>query len=131
MENIFVHGSSAAHKTLELARNAAAQNASEMNWWNGVNGPENEAHCAICEAWNQGHMESPERHPQRVCPVCEMEAVDELGRSLVFSNQSMSGGFVAMLAETKKTQRQAAASVGSEEGAVLRVRLASVASSSS
>ena len=40
------------------------------------------------------------RYPRYVCAACAGRAVDEDGRSLEFSNESFSGGFVAKYSDT-------------------------------
>lgn len=40
------------------------------------------------------------RYPRYVCGTCYLRAVDEDGRSLSFSNVSLSGGFAALYRDT-------------------------------
>ena len=54
------------------------------------------APCAICAAT----LHAEARYPQKVCRGCEARASDESGRRLVFTNVSISGGFVARYADT-------------------------------
>lgn len=43
-----------------------------------------------------------ERYPRYVCNSCYLKASDEDGRSLSFSNVSLSGGFRAIYADTRE-----------------------------
>jgi hypothetical protein len=52
--------------------------------------------CPICSA-EVNHFE---RYPRQVCGDCASRAVDENGRPLLFGNASLSGGFVAIYADT-------------------------------
>ena len=52
--------------------------------------------CPICNA----DLEPNKRHPNYVCPTCTKNATDKDGRKLVFSNASLSGGFIAWYQDT-------------------------------
>ena len=52
--------------------------------------------CPIC-----GNAQRPfPRYPRYLCQACAAEAVDEAGRRLEFCNESIGGGFQAMIAAT-------------------------------
>jgi hypothetical protein len=55
-------------------------------------------HCPICLV----PVEVSERYPRYVCAKCYVKAVDEDGRSLIFSKVSFSGGFAARYADTRE-----------------------------
>ena len=40
------------------------------------------------------------RYPHYICVNCARKAVDEHGRSLMFHNESISGGFIAKYSDT-------------------------------
>jgi transposase-like protein len=52
--------------------------------------------CPICSS----RVPFSERYPRYVCDACYVRAVDEDGRSLSFSNVSLSGGFAAIYRDT-------------------------------
>jgi hypothetical protein len=52
--------------------------------------------CPICLA----EVTPSQRYPRYLCGNCDRKATDENGRSLVFSNESLSGGFIARYADT-------------------------------
>lgn len=52
--------------------------------------------CPICLT----EVARSERYPRYVCGSCFAKAADEAGRPLIFSNLSLSGGFVALYADT-------------------------------
>ncbi|MBK7392270.1 MAG: hypothetical protein IPI64_03080 [Chloracidobacterium sp.] len=52
--------------------------------------------CPICDA----KIPKSERYPRYVCDNCYLRATDEAGRSLSFSNVSLSGGFTAIYSDT-------------------------------
>jgi len=54
--------------------------------------------CPICSA----DVPYSERYPRYVCNSCHTRATDENGRSLRFSNVSLSGGFAAIYADTRE-----------------------------
>ncbi len=56
----------------------------------------NEQECPICHA----SVVFSERYPRYVCNSCFYRAADEDGRSLAFSNVSLSGGFAALYRDT-------------------------------
>lgn len=43
-----------------------------------------------------------ERYPNYVCNKCTEEATDENGLSLTFTNEDLSGGFIAFYSKTKE-----------------------------
>jgi hypothetical protein len=53
---------------------------------------ENTHNCPICAAL-VGHLE---RYPNQVCEYCASKVSDAYGRRLEFSNEDLSGGFVAV-----------------------------------
>jgi hypothetical protein len=55
-----------------------------------------EQKCPICSA----PVAFSERYPRYVCNRCFLRAADEDGRSLSFSNVSLSGGFAALYRDT-------------------------------
>lgn len=57
---------------------------------------EKDQKCPICSA----SVAHSERYPQYVCDDCFVKATDEDGRSLSFSNVSLSGGFAAIYRDT-------------------------------
>ena len=53
-------------------------------------------HCPIC-----GISGPPDpRYPRCICPECGHRATDENGRGLQFTNESVSGGFIATYRDT-------------------------------
>ncbi len=52
--------------------------------------------CPICST----EVAVSERYPNYVCDECFLRATDEEGRSLRFSNVSLSGGFAAIYSDT-------------------------------
>jgi hypothetical protein len=54
--------------------------------------------CPICRA----EIPFSPRYPRYVCGSCFLRAADEDGRSLRFSNASLSGGFAAIYADTRE-----------------------------
>ena len=53
-------------------------------------------HCPIC-----GRPGPPDpRYPRCICPECAARATDENGRELTFTNESVSGGFIAKYRDT-------------------------------
>ena len=52
--------------------------------------------CPICSK----PVAFSERYPRYVCDSCFVKAADEDGRSLSFSNVSLSGGFAALYRDT-------------------------------
>jgi len=59
-------------------------------------GGEKHQYCPICLA----EVTPSQRYPRYLCSDCDAKATDENGRLLVFSNVSLSGGFVARYADT-------------------------------
>ncbi len=57
---------------------------------------EEHQYCPICLV---EVVQSP-RYPRYVCANCDGRATDENGRLLMFSNESLSGGFIAKYADT-------------------------------
>ena len=57
-----------------------------------------EQRCPICST----SVQLSERYPRYVCHTCYLKAADEDGRSLKFSNESFSGGFRAIYADTRE-----------------------------
>jgi hypothetical protein len=53
-------------------------------------------HCPICNT----AVPPSERYPRYVCESCRRRVQDERGRPLTFSNESFSGGFVAIDPDT-------------------------------
>jgi hypothetical protein len=43
------------------------------------------------------------RYPRCICTECASRATDEKGRGLMFTNESVSGGFIAMYRDTGET----------------------------
>lgn len=54
--------------------------------------------CPICGA----AVPFSEHYPNYVCDECFAKATDESGRSLSFSNVSLSGGFAALYRDTRE-----------------------------
>jgi len=52
--------------------------------------------CPICSS----PVPQSERYPQYVCDNCFIRATDDVGRSLSFSNVSLTGGFAAIYRDT-------------------------------
>jgi len=84
-----------AHATPDEATAALAAGFSKVEWRGGASVRDGERPCPTCSA----PVACWERYPSRLCIVCVLEAVDEQGRSLRFSNAAFSGGFLAMLAD--------------------------------
>jgi hypothetical protein len=80
-----------ALSSIEQAK-ALAGDGAELAWRDGLGVEDNECPCAICGA----PVPLSPRTPQRVCVVCALEAVDAEGRTLRFSNDDLTGGFVAI-----------------------------------
>ena len=56
--------------------------------------------CPICKKYTK---EDP-RYPNAVCPVCAEQATDEQGRRLLLYNESVSGGFHAIVQDTNESR---------------------------
>ncbi|MBP6002385.1 MAG: hypothetical protein KA746_03015 [Pyrinomonadaceae bacterium] len=56
----------------------------------------NDQKCPICRS----PVPVSDRYPNYVCDECFVRATDEEGRSLSFSNVSLSGGFAALYRDT-------------------------------
>jgi protein-arginine kinase activator protein McsA len=54
--------------------------------------------CPICSA----EINYFERYPNQVCERCKTKASDAYGRRLVFSNENLSGGFIAFYRGTEE-----------------------------
>jgi protein-arginine kinase activator protein McsA len=54
--------------------------------------------CPICTT----EVHHWERYPNQVCEHCKDKASDAYGRRLIFSNESMSGGFLAFYRGTNQ-----------------------------
>jgi hypothetical protein len=52
--------------------------------------------CPICQA----EVTPSPRYPHYLCGHCARRAADEVGRPLLFSNESFSGGFIAQYVDT-------------------------------
>ncbi len=90
------------HESLDAARTVT-----EREWrrrgatvtWRSLHTPSaGELACFACGAVVAPTAESPARHPEKLCPACVLEAVDEDGRALAFANADASGGFIARYA---------------------------------
>jgi len=57
-----------------------------------------EQRCPICLE----KVKPMDRYPNYVCSVCAARAADETGRSLTFTNVSLSGGFRAVYFDTRE-----------------------------
>ncbi|MEP7074865.1 MAG: hypothetical protein ABI878_03570 [Acidobacteriota bacterium] len=60
-----------------------------------------EQKCPICST----PVVFSERYPRYVCDSCFARAVDEDGRSLAFTNVSLSGGFAALYRDTHEERQ--------------------------
>jgi hypothetical protein len=56
--------------------------------------------CPICEK----EVSFNARYPRYICPGCSSDPVDETGKSLVFFNVSITGGFEARYSETDQAR---------------------------
>lgn len=56
--------------------------------------------CCRCGCTMGRLLEARERHPERLCSVCAVDAMDEHGRRLRFGNVDASGGFRSWYADT-------------------------------
>jgi hypothetical protein len=56
-------------------------------------------HCPIC----QKTVQPSERYPRYLCAVCAAKARSKDGRALIFSNESISGGYLAYYADTHES----------------------------
>lgn len=54
--------------------------------------------CPLCKV----DVQSSLRYPNYLCGKCALDAVDEHGRALRFYNESLSGGFRALYADTNE-----------------------------
>lgn len=55
----------------------------------------------VCPICNTASERSP-RYPKYICVECARRAVDKAGRELDFSNESVSGGYVAWYRDTRE-----------------------------
>jgi hypothetical protein len=95
----FVFGDKESFATLDAAKQKAESGEWHLEWWPSCAGENGDPVCFLCGSYNR-QLEAPERHPKRLCSVCELEAVDATGRPLRFENESMGGGFRALYADT-------------------------------
>ena len=55
----------------------------------------------VCPIGNKAGERSP-RYPKQICVECGHRATDKAGRGLEFSNESVSGGYVAWYRDTRE-----------------------------
>ena len=55
----------------------------------------------VCPICNTAGERSP-RYPKQICVICGHRATDKAGRLLDFSNESVSGGYVAWYRDTRE-----------------------------
>lgn len=75
--------------TADEARAWCAANFDSVDWRDELACTERESPCPICGAPRFDDA----RVPGRICPVCVLEAVDESGEPVRYSNTSLGGGF--------------------------------------
>lgn len=81
-----------AHASVADARaHAEATLAGVVTWREAVRCTAEEVPCPTCGCPTRA---SP-RYPRALCPACVLEAVDDTGRALTFSNVDFAGGFRA------------------------------------
>ena len=56
--------------------------------------------CCLCGCTMGRLLEARERHPERLCQVCAVDATDKHGQKLRFGNVDASGGFRSWYADT-------------------------------
>jgi hypothetical protein len=80
------------------------EHSARVEWDRAVSAEPDEKACFVCGAGLGEAREPNGRYPERLCAPCVLEAVDEQGRELTFSNESFGGGFAAVqLATGEKT----------------------------
>lgn len=102
-----------AHDTLEAACAGAepsdeqkAMHSTRVEWNSTVSAEPGEKACFVCGAGLAEPLEPNGRYPERLCPPCVLEAVDDSGAELSFANEGFGGGFVAVRAETGEKTAQ-------------------------
>lgn len=99
--------SSVAHASLAEACRSVEQGAGEgavrtlrVQWSANVAAEPGEKSCFACGAGLGEPSDARARYPERLCPACVLEAVDDRGRELRFENVGLSGGFRAVCTAT-------------------------------
>lgn len=82
------HGPYASREDAEAF---CAETFTALIWRGDLTPRDDERPCPVCG----GPWWVSARHPRAICSVCVLEAADAQGRSLTFTNTSMSGGFEA------------------------------------
>jgi hypothetical protein len=86
------------YATLEEAE-AQAGSAGSIAWRPSTAPLAGEQACWLCACTMGRLLEARERHPERLCEVCALDATDEQGRPVRFGNRDMSGGFRSFYAD--------------------------------
>lgn len=92
-------GSKVEHAT-EAAAVAEIERSGTVAWRPNLAPLGDEQGCFVCGCSLGKPLEARERHPERLCGVCELEATDADGRSVAFGNVDMFGGFVSRYRDT-------------------------------
>jgi hypothetical protein len=93
-----IFGGDVEYSTLEQAR-AHAETHGRIAWRESTGPLEDEQPCFLCRCTMGKLLEARERHPERICQVCALEAVDAEGRRICFGN-GPEGGVRAWYADT-------------------------------
>lgn len=94
-----IFGADAEFRSLEEAQ-AQAETSGPIAWRSSTEPLADEQSCCLCGCTMGRLLEARERHPERLCPVCAVDATDEHGRSLRFGSIDGSGGFRSWYADT-------------------------------
>jgi len=85
-------GTDAEFRSLEEAQ-AQAETFGPIAWRASTEPLAEEQPCCLCGCTMGRLLEARERHPDRLCQVCAVDATDEHGRRLRFGNIDAGGGF--------------------------------------
>jgi hypothetical protein len=86
------------YATVEEAE-AQAGSAGSITWRPSCAPLAGEQPCWLCGCTMGRLREARERHPERLCEVCALDATDEQGRAVRFGNRDLSGGFRSWYAD--------------------------------
>lgn len=91
-------GADAQFGSLEEAQ-LQAETSGPIAWRASTAPLADEQACCLCGCTMGRLLEARERHPERLCQVCAVDATDEHGRRLRFGNVDASGGFRSWYAD--------------------------------
>jgi hypothetical protein len=96
---IRIFGADTEYSTIEEAQ-AHADTYGRVAWRSSTEALANEQACHLCRCSMGKPLEARERHPERICQVCALDAVDAQGRRVCFGNAGPGGGFRGWYADT-------------------------------